>query len=209
MRGPRYVRFALVTAAALALVGRAPAALTPTAELRQGVDQVLQIVQDPQLRGDTHTTERREAIRRAASGIFDFQETARRALGPHWRERTPEEQQEFVKLFTDLLEQSYASQIERYQGERIVYAGESIDGDLATVKTQLHTTKGTDVPIDYRMRHEGDRWRVYDVLIEGVSLVGNYRTQFNKVIETQSYQELVRKLRAKAFQPPAASKKAS
>jgi phospholipid transport system substrate-binding protein len=207
MRTPRDARLTIAAALVLATVTGAAAALTPTAELRQSVDQVISVVQDPQLKGESHTAERREAIRRVASGIFDFQETARRALGRHWQERTPQEREEFVKLFSDLLEQSYARQIEQYQGERIVYAGESVDGDHATVKTKITTAKGTEIPVDYRMLREGDHWRVYDVLIEGVSLVGNYRTQFTKIIETQSYRDLVQKLRAKAFEAPGVGKK--
>jgi phospholipid transport system substrate-binding protein len=205
MSTPRDVRQALTVALVLGLVTGSVAALTPTAELRQGVDQMLRVVQDPQMK--SQSDQRRAAIRQVASSIFDFQETARRALGRHWQERTPQEREEFVKLFADLLEQRYASQIEQYNGERIVYTGESVDDDHALVKTKIVTTKGTEVPIEYRMLREGDHWRVYDVVIESVSLVGNYRTQFAKIIETESYGGLVQKLKARTLEPSASGKK--
>jgi phospholipid transport system substrate-binding protein len=132
-----------------------------------------------------------------ADDIFDFQETAKRSLARHWQPRTPAEQAEFVRLFADLLERSYISKIELYGGEKIAYLGDTIDGDQAIVRTRIVTKSGTEVPVDYRMLKRGDRWLVYDVIIEGVSLVANYRTQFNKIIQTSSYAELVKKMKVK------------
>src|SRR6267143_1959470 len=106
------------------------------------------------------------------------------------------DRQEFTALFTDLIERAYISKIERYSGERIAYAGEAVDGGLATVRTRFVTKQGTEVPVDYRMQQRGDRWLVYDVSVEGVSLINNYRTQFEKIIQTSSYAELVRKMKA-------------
>jgi phospholipid transport system substrate-binding protein len=103
-----------------------------------------------------------------------------------------------VRLFGDLLERAYISKIELYGGEKIAYTGESIDGDFALVKTKILTPKqGTEVPVDYRLLRRGERWLVYDVVIEGISLVSNYRTQFNKIIQSSSYQELVKKMKTK------------
>ncbi|HEV8531126.1 MAG TPA: ABC transporter substrate-binding protein, partial [Methylomirabilota bacterium] len=127
----------------------------------------------------------------------DWAETAKRSLARHWQPLSDGQREEFVKLFGDLLERSYISKIELYGGERIHYVGESIDGDLAVVRTKIITKQGTDVPIEYRMIRRGDRWLVYDVVIESVSLVSNYRTQFNKIIQTSSYQELVKKMKTK------------
>jgi phospholipid transport system substrate-binding protein len=189
----------------LVAAGSAHAA-QPTAELRERVDEVLKVLQDPQLKKPGQEAQRRAAVRRIANEIFDFQETAHRALGRHWQARTPEEQKEFVQLFTDLLEQSYLSKIEQYQGEKVSYTGEVAEGDHATVKTKIVTPKGSEVPIDYRMTLQSEHWRVYDVLIEGVSLVGNYRTQFNKIIQTGSFKELMDKMRAKAFSAPGTDK---
>ena len=137
-------------------------------------------------------------IRRVANDIFDFSETTRRSLGPHWHARTPQEREEVTRLYADLLERSYIGKIEMYSGEKIQFLGDTIDGDQATVRTRLVTRQGTDIPVDYRMhRVPGDRWLTYDVSIEGVSLVANYRAQFNKIIQTSGYTSLVKKLTAK------------
>ena len=147
-------------------------------------------------------------VRKVAESIFDYPDTARRALGPHWNALTPQQQQEFVKLFSDVLDRSYISKIELYQGERVQYVGETIDRDDASVKTLISAKKGSEsIPVDYRMHLKDGRWLVYDVIIEGVSLVSNYRTQFNKIVQTESYDALVRRLRAK--ESPAAEPAAS
>jgi phospholipid transport system substrate-binding protein len=166
-------------------------------QLRTQIDRVLKIMDDPELRKEAQQTQRRASVRRVADDIFDFQETAKRSLARHWLPRTPAEQGEFVKLFSDLLERSYISKIELYGGEKIAYLGDTMDGDQAVVRTKIITKNGTEVPVDYRMLKRGDRWLVYDVIIEGVSLVANYRTQFNKIIQTSSYAELVKKMKVK------------
>ena len=179
----------------------------PTDQLKAPVDHVIGILQDPKLKPDSMAAERRAAIRKEAESIFDFPETAKRALGRHWQSLSAAEQSEFVSLFTDLLEQAYLVKIERYSGEPIVYTGDSIEGELATVKTKFTTKQGTEIPIEYRLLRHGDRWLVYDVFIEGVSLIANYRTQFDRIMRTGSYQELARRLRAKQaeFSAPPAS----
>jgi phospholipid transport system substrate-binding protein len=191
----------LLVAAGLVLVAspaRPAAAGPPTDQLKTQIDRVLKALEDPELRKENRASERRVAVRKIANEFFDFSETAKRALGRHWQGRTPAERDEFVQVFADLLERSYISKIELYGGEKIVFAGDTLDGDQATVKTRILTKQGSEVPVDYRMlKREGDRWVVYDVVIEGVSLVANYRTQFNKIIQTSSYQELVRKLKTK------------
>jgi phospholipid transport system substrate-binding protein len=171
---------------------------SPTVELRGRIDQVLRVLEDRELKRESRSADRRAAIRRVAGETFNFEETARRALGHHWQARTAEERAEFVRLFTEVLESAYVSKIEQYHGEQIAYAGEMLDGDHATVRTRL-VTKGGEIPVDYRMMREGDHWRAYDVLIEGVSLVANYRSQFNKIIQAGSYRGLVEKLKARAI----------
>jgi phospholipid transport system substrate-binding protein len=141
--------------------------------------------------------DRRTAVRKIADDIFDFQETAKRSLARHWQTRTAAERDEFVRLFSDLLERSYISKIELYGGEKIAYLGDVLDGDQAMVRTRIVTKGGAEVPIEYRMLKKAERWLVYDVNIEGVSLVANYRTQFNKIIQTSSYAELVKKMKVK------------
>jgi phospholipid transport system substrate-binding protein len=182
--------FALVTAGT-AVAGE------PTDQVRRSVDEVLKIVQS-----QPDGPARRTTLRQAANRLFDFEQTAKRALGPHWQQRTPAEREEFVRLFTDLLEAAYVGKIDLYQGEKITYVGETVDGDQATVKTRIATKQGSEVPVDYRLLREKDAWRVYDVIIEGVSLVANYRTQFNKIIQTSSYDDLVKRMRAKDFSAP-------
>jgi len=177
----------------------------PTDQLRASVDEVIRILDDPSLKPVSRAPERRAAIRKAADTIFDFSETAKRALGRHWRALSEQDRQEFVGLFADLLERAYLSKIETYSGEKIAYTGDSIDGDLATVKTSFTTRKGTDIPIDYRMLRQGDRWLVYDVSVEGVSLINNYRTQFNRIIQTSSYQDLVTRMKNSDMSAPGAS----
>jgi len=195
------IRFRIVVPLALAVslvLARDAWAGPPTDQLRAQIDRVVKTVEDPEFKKETKLRERRVAVRRIADEIFDFNETAKRSLARHWQQRTPAERKEFVDLFANLLERSYISKIELYNGEKIVYLGDNVDGDQATVRTKILSKQGSDIPVDYRMlRAQGDRWLVYDVVIEGVSLIANYRTQFNKIIQTSSYQELVRKMKAK------------
>ena len=157
---------ALTLTAILALVTAGTAvASEPTDQVRRSVGEVLEIVHS-----QPDGPARRTAVRQAANRLFDFEETAKRALGPHWQQRTPAEHEEFVRLFSDLLEAAYVGKIDLYQGEKITYVGETVDGDQATVKTRIVTKQGNEVPVDYRLSREKDGWRVYDVIIEGVSL---------------------------------------
>ena len=190
-------RRSLVLVAALLLVLAASRtwAGPPTDELKARIDRVIKVLDEPELKKESK--ERRVAVRKIANEIFDFGETAKRSLARHWPPRTPAEREEFVALFADLLERSYISKIELYGGEKITWVGEAIDGDQATVRTKLVTKGGTEIPADYRMLKQGDNWLVLDVSIEGVSLIANYRAQFNKIITTSSYQELVKRLKTK------------
>jgi len=194
----RHVAQALLLALVLSAVTASPAAAgAPSDQLKAQIDRVLKTLDDPELKKEGRARERRAAVRKIANDIFDFGETARRSLGRHWAPRTAAERDEFVQLFADLLERSYISRVELYGGEKIQYLSDTIDGDQARAQTKLLTKGGSDIPIEYRMHRKGDRWLVYDVIIEGVSLIANYRTQFNKIIQTASYQELVKKMKAK------------
>jgi phospholipid transport system substrate-binding protein len=135
--------------------------------------------------------------------MFDLTEITRRSLGRHWAQRTAAERQEVVTLFGELLERSYLSKIEGYSGERIAFGGEAVQGDQAVVRTRIVTKQGTEIPVDYRLLLRGDRWLIYDVVIEGVSLVANYRGQFDKIIRNGSFTELLQRLRAKLDEPGA------
>jgi phospholipid transport system substrate-binding protein len=182
----------------------------PTDQLRGSVDKVLKLAGDPASKREP-VRERRASLRRIADDIFDWKETAQRSLGVHWQQRTPAEREEFVQLFADLLERSYLSKIELYDGEKIGYMGDTIEGDRAVVRTKLVNRLGSEMGVNYRMlRRDGERWKVYDVEIEGVSLIANYRTQFNNVLRRSSYPEVVRALKAKTrAEPESASAMAS
>lgn len=199
----RYLFAAL--ALALVLAGPYAEAGPPTDQLRRHVDEVVKVLDDPGTKDQP--TRRRAAVRKIAENIFDYPDTARRALGPHWNGRTPDEQREFVALFADLLDRAYLSKIEQYQGEKVRYTNETVDGDQATVKTTLVTPRGSSIPVDYRMHLVNGRWLVYDVIIEGVSLVSSYRQQFNKIIVTESYPSLLQKMRAKQAEPAASPRR--
>ena len=169
-----------------------------TDEVKQTVDQVVSIVSDTNLKKPQNESKRRAALKKAISRIFDYGEMAKRSLGVHWKGRSSSEQKEFVSLFATLLENSYASKIESYENEKILYEKEIIDGDYAEVKSRVVTAKRDEYSLDYRFLKEGSRWMVYDVVIEGVSLVSNYRSQFNKIILNQGYGVLVKKLKTKS-----------
>ncbi|MBM4439306.1 MAG: ABC transporter substrate-binding protein [Candidatus Rokubacteria bacterium] len=192
----------MIGAGVLALVlaiAMPAAAATPTETLKAYSDHVVKILDDPGLK--ERKQDRRAAVRKVAEDIFDFGETAKRALGPHWQARTAPEREEFTQLFADLLESTYIARIDEYGGERVKYVAEKIDGDTAVVQTRVVTRKGQEVPVDARMLRRGDKWYIYDVMLEGVSLVNNYRNQFDRIIRSASYAELVKRLRERKAVP--------
>jgi len=182
-----------VAAALLVLVAVSPAWAGPTDQLREYTDQVIKVLDDPALARQ----DRRAAVRKIANEAFDLGETAKRALARHWQARTPAEREEFTQLFADLLERTYIARIAEYGGERIRYVGEALDGDVATVRARIVTKTGTEVSVESRMHRRGDRWLIYDVLIENQSLIANYRSQFDRIVRSSSYEELVKRLKSK------------
>ena len=187
-----------VLTAGLALAAGSPAdAGAPTDQIKSAIDRILAMLQDPALRQPGKADERRQKIRTVANEVFDWEETGKRALARHWQARSPQEREEFSKLFADLLERSYVGKIEAYSGEKILYGEETVEGDQAMVRTKLVTKSGTQIPIDYQMHKAGERWRVYDVKIENVGLVANYRSQFNRIILQTGYPDLVQRLKTK------------
>ena len=186
-------------------------AATAQEQLKGAIERVVSTLDSPAMKGEGKAAERRVAVRQIANEIFDFGEIARRSLGRYWQPLSEAQRAEFVGLFGDLLERSYISKIELYGGEKIIYSGERMDGDLAIVSTKIITKNGTEVPIDYRLFRRGDNWKVYDVNIEGISLVSNYRTQFNKIIQSSGYNTLVDRMKAKqteSFENTSEKKKA-
>ena len=173
----------------------------PTDQIKSTVDKALVVLRDPRFKPAAKTKERREQLKQILFARFDFTEMAKRSLGANWRRRTPKEQEEFVRLFTDLLERAYADTIESYGDEKIVYVGERLDGGYADVSSKVLTSKGEEFSLNYRAHFVGGEWRVYDVVVENISMVNNYRSQFNRVISNASYEELVRRLKDKAAFP--------
>ena len=167
----------------------------PTEQIRGAIERALAITQRSDLQGDAKKPERRALLRKELFPYFNFEEMSRRSLGVHWKNRTPQERQEFVKLFTELLENSYAGKIEGYKGEKILFGKESLDLPYAEVKTAVVTPQGQEFSVDYRLLADGSRWRVYDIVIEGVSLVNNYRSQFAGILQKSSFEELTKQLK--------------
>ncbi len=189
----------LSLALTLAIVGIAISG-EPQDQLRQTTDKVLAILSDPSLKSPDRTKERRELISKVVDERFDWEEMARRSLARHWGQRTPEERQEFTRLFKELLERVYMDKVEGYSWNKIFYEGEQIDGDYAAIKVRIFTSKDQTIQVEYRTRKKGNNWLVYDFIVEGVGLVNNYRTQFNEIILKSSYQELVKRLKTKSIQ---------
>ena len=177
----------------------------PTDQLRDGVERVYKILRDPEMAGDTNAPQRRKAILTAAGTIFDFGEMAKRSLGQHWAARTPDERRQFVALFTDLMQHSYISKVDQHGSAKIVFGDERVEGEYAVVRTSIPLSNGGQMPLEYRMHRANARWQVYDISIDGISLLSNYRAQFNKVIRVDSYATLVAKLKShqSEFSPPA------
>jgi len=177
--------------------------MTPRDVVQAAVASVVQTLEaaqaspEPVRAGRLQTNSTRAEIRRIASELFDFGEVGRRALGRHWTGRSAAEQAEFVALFTELLERAYVGKIEAYGGEQIVYTGEVVDGDYAIVRSRINTKRRTDMALDYRLHRTEGRWKVYDVLIDGVSFVSTYRSEFNRIIQLHSWDELMDRLRKK------------
>jgi phospholipid transport system substrate-binding protein len=186
-------RFVLCMITALFLATNVFAGVTD--EVKKTVDEVVRIVSDKEMKKSDH--QRRQALKKTISTIFNYNEMAKRSLGKHWNQRSAAERKQFTELFASLLENSYAGKIESYNNEKIVYLKETIDSDHAEVKSKVVTTKRDEFTLDYRMINQDGKWMVYDVVIEGVSLVSNYRTQFNKIITTDGYPVLVKKLQTK------------
>ena len=187
--------------AALALLGCAALptpvwAAAPQERVRSLVAAVSAVLEDPALRGAGQKLERRAQVATIIHEAFDFESMARDALGPPWTTLTAEQQAEFTRLFADRFEQSYSLLVLRFLGERTTtYVGESIDGARATVRTFLVSEKDGTLPVDYRLASRDGRWTVVDVVVDGVSLAGNYRAQFGKIIRTSSYETLLRRMR--------------
>jgi phospholipid transport system substrate-binding protein len=168
-----------------------------TDSMRGTIDEVLRILADKDLKQPSKANERRQLLEKAVGERFDYREMSRRALGASWGNLSDTEKDEFVSLFQTLLVNTYADKIESYTGQGVHYINERTEKDYAEVRTKVLTGK-TDIPLDYRLLHKDSIWRVYDVVVDGVSLVNNYRGQFTKILRTGSYADLINQLRKKS-----------
>lgn len=169
----------------------------PTEKVKQTTDKIIAIVNDPELQTPDKDIDRKRLIREAVSERFDWEEMSRRTLARHWRRMKQQERKRFVDLFARFLERNYADKLDGYAGVKINYLGESIEGQYGIVKVKIVTQKETEIPVSYRVKKRGDDWYVYDISIEGVCLINNYRSQFNSIIVKSSYEELFKRLEAK------------
>jgi phospholipid transport system substrate-binding protein len=185
----------LVFLTLLVLPSGAAIAGEPTDQVRGTVDQVLAVLREPNLDSPEGKKERRDRLNEIISARFDFAEMARRSLGAEWRRITPEQQQEFVELFTELLRNAYTGNIDSYKGEKVSYTRETRDENYAVVETMLQSPEGAQYAIDYRLQLFDGEWKVYDVVIENISMVNNYRAQFTRVINRSTFDGLLRALR--------------
>lgn len=189
-----FKRILLTFTASIFMVSAAYAG--PVEDVKKTVDEVVRIVADKDLK--KNEVKRRQILKKTISIIFDYPEMAKRSLGKHWNSRTAAEKKQFSELFATLLENSYAGKIESYNNEKIVYIKDIVENEHAEVKSKVVTAARDEFTLDYRLSKHNGKWMVYDVIIEGVSLVSNYRSQFNKIITANGYDRLVKKLQSKS-----------
>ena len=183
--------------ASLASLTRAQAG-APLDLVRTTVDRTIQILKDSKLSSPDKKKERVDRLREALDAIFDYEEMAKRALGYHWRQRTRAEQEEFVKLFREFLQRVYSDKIGLYGGEQVRFGREVMDDEFAQVESTIIQPKGEEIAVVYKLRQVNGQWKVYDAIVENISVVNNYRSQFDRVISSSSYEALVKRLRGKA-----------
>jgi len=169
----------------------------PTDDVRKTTDKLIAIVSDPALKESDKARERATRIRKAVDERFDWKEMSKRTLARHWKKRTQQEKEEFIDLFGRLLERTYLDKVEGYSGEKVLYVGERVEGNYGIVVVKIITKKDTEILVKYKLKKKGGKWLVYDISIEGVSLVNNYRKQFNSIMTRSSYEDLIKKLRTK------------
>lgn len=169
----------------------------PMEDIRKTTDKILAILSNDDLNRPEEKEKRQELIREAVEERFDWEAISRSSLSSKWRDLSKEEQREFTRLFGKLVERTYMDRLENYSGEKVIYLDEEIGGDKARVRVRIISNKNQEIPVEYRLKNKSGHWMVYDILIEGVSLVKNYRVQFNDILLKSSYAELVERLKAK------------
>jgi len=172
----------------------------PTDQVKETTDKILAIVTDPALKVPEKAGERQRLIRQAVDERFDWEEMSRRTLARYWAERTEAEKKAFIDVFGQLLERTYMDKVEGYSGEKVLYVGERVEGEYGAVAVKIVTQQTREISVIYRMKKKGGSWYVYDISIEGVSLINNYRTQFNSILSRSSFESLMERLREKVKQ---------
>jgi phospholipid transport system substrate-binding protein len=170
----------------------------PTEEIRTAIDQGIEILRSAKLDNTKQRSQVINQLREIVYTRFDFEEMAKRSLGSHWRRLNPQQQKEFVSAFTELLETTYADKIDLYEGQQVEYIGETIDKNYAEVNTRVIGKNRQTYTVDYKLHEIGGKWRIYDVIAENISLVNNYRSQFNRVVVNSSIEELIKRIRQKS-----------
>jgi phospholipid transport system substrate-binding protein len=194
MRGVYFKIVSLTLTLILAAMTGMAFAAAPTDAISSTVDQVIRLLSNPALKDPAQKSRILNQVRQVVDRRFDYEEMAKRSL-TNWHQLSASQRREFVTLFSELLATSYADKLAKYSGEKVTYVGDRVDGDLAEVRTMLLRSNDR-IPINYRLINKG-QWMVYDVAIEGVSLVNNYRSQFSRVMSESSYADLVKRLQAK------------
>lgn len=204
--GMSQLRGVIVICIAFALGGTlspsTAAAITATEAVKSSIEQVVGLLEDKELKKADRVMERRQRLQKIFNDRFSYEEMSKRSLGAHWNNLNETQRQQFVDLFRQLLARSYTGTIEGYSGERFQYLGERNEGEYAEVRTKLLSRKG-EIPINYRLFSKSGEWQVYDIVVDGISMVSNYRAQFTKIIRASSYEDLVQKLQNKSevFKP--------
>jgi phospholipid transport system substrate-binding protein len=195
---PRFT-LCLVLPAIIVLSSGLPArAVDPTEEIREAINQGIEILKGAELNDKKQRDEVINRLRVIVYPLFDFKEMAMRSLGPHWRRLTPKQQQEFVTVFTELLEKTYADRIDLYQGQKVVFTKETVDNGYAQVDTRVIGKNNESYSVAYRLHRLSSKWTIYDVVAENISVVNNYRSQFDRVIARSSFEDLVKTMKEKA-----------
>jgi len=197
----RPCRGTVLAVLAFGLATAATAGGPATESIKKSIDAVIKILEDAELKKPGRLADRRQLLEKTIGERFNYEEMSKRTLPGQWNKLSDDERKEFVSLFQRLLSHSYAGRIEGYSGEQVQYLNERRDGDFAEVRTKVTSGKA-EIPLDYRLTNKGGDWRVYDVVVDGVSLVNNYRGQFTKILKESSYADLVRQLREKAEKKP-------
>lgn len=170
----------------------------PTEAIRGAVIQGVEILKNAKLDSQKERLQVIDRLRQVVYPLFDFNEMAMRSLGANWRRLNPQQRKDFVSTFTALLEKTYADQIDLYNGQQVIYTGESIDGDYAQVDSRIIDKNGQPYSVAYRLHRVNGKWKIYDVVAENISLVNNYRAQFNRVIVKSSFEELLKIMKQRA-----------